>query len=207
MQAIEAVDEFIYLGSKLTSDCCCTSDVLRRIGIASSAMNDLSRVSSHEKLSLRTTLRIYATCVLLTIALYGSEAWTLLKQEPCRLEAIHTQNQRRTLNIKWLDFVRNTTVTSKTGLESIATIITRLRTALFGHVARLDNNVPANRTLDLTTNVRNSHHPDPSWKRPRGRPQQTWLHQIELKPSNLRSAWDAAVLRGHGQCQRDVCLV
>ena len=40
-----------------------------------------------------------------------------------------------------------------TGLESITTIITRRRTALFGHVARLDNNVPANRALDLAISM------------------------------------------------------
>ena len=113
------------------------------------------------------------------------------------------RNQRRILSIKWSDFVRNAAVTSMTGLESITTIIARRRTALFGHVARLDNNVPANRALDLAINVRNGHPPDPSWVRPRGRPRQTWLHQIESKPSDLRSAWDAAVLRGHGQCRRD----
>ena len=58
-QTIEAVNEFIYLGSKLTSNGRCTPDVMRRIGIASSAMNDLSRVWSQKKLSLRTKLRIY----------------------------------------------------------------------------------------------------------------------------------------------------
>ena len=120
-----------------------------------------------------------------------------------RLLHVHMRNQRRILNIKWSDFVRNTTVTSKTGLESITTIITRRRTALFGHVARLGSNVPANRALDLAINVRNGLPPDPTWKRPRGRPRQTWLHQIESKPSDLRSAWDAAVLRGHGPCRRD----
>ena len=93
-----------------------------------------------------------------------------------------------------------------TGLESITTINTRRRTALFGHVARLENNVPANRALDLAINVRNGHPPDPSLMRPRGRPRQTWLHQIESKPSDLRSAWDAAVLRGLGQCRRDGLL-
>ena len=201
-QAIEAVDEFIYLGSKLTSDGRCTPDVLRRIGIASSAMNDLSCVWSQKELSLRTKLHIYTICVL-PIALYGSEVWTLLKPDLCRLEAFHMRNQRRILSIKWSDFVRNAAVTSMTGLESITTIITRRRTALFGHVARLDNNVPANRALDLAINVRNGHPPDPSRMRPRGRPRQTWLLQIESKPSDLRSAWDAAVLRGHGQCRRD----
>ena len=69
--------------------------------------------------------------------------------------------------------LRSATVTSMTGLESITTIITRRRTALFGHVARLDNNVPANRALDLAINVRNGHPPDPSWMRPRGRPRST----------------------------------
>ena len=163
---IEAVDEFIYLGSKLTSDGRCTPDVLRRIGIASSAMNDLCRVWLQKKFSVRKKLRIYTTCVL-PIALYGSEVWTLLNQDLCHLEAFHIRNQRR---IKWSDFVRNATVTSMTGLESITTIITRRRTALFGHVARLDNNVPANRALDLAIIVRNGHPPDPSWMRPRGRP-------------------------------------
>jgi hypothetical protein len=58
--------------------------------------------------------------------------------------------------------VRNATVTSMTGLESITTIITHRRIALFGHVASLDKKRPSS---------------DPSWKRPRRRPQQTWLHQ------------------------------
>ena len=104
-QTIEAVDESIYLGSKLTSDGRCTPDVLRRIGIASSAMNDLSRVWSQKKLSLRTKLCIYTTCVL-PIALYGSQVWTLLKPDLCRLEAFHMRNQRRILSIKWSDFLR-----------------------------------------------------------------------------------------------------
>ena len=113
------------------------------------------------------------------------------------------RSQRRILNIKWSDFVKNTTVTSKTRLESIATIITRRRSALFAHVARLGHGVPANRALDLTIYVRNGLPPDPTWKRPSGSPQQTWLYHIEPKPLDLRSAWNAAVLRGHGGCRCD----
>ena len=77
-QTVEAVDEFIYLSSKLTSDGRCTPDILRRIGIASAAMNDLNSVGAQKKISISTKLRIYSTCVL-PIALYGSEVWTLLK--------------------------------------------------------------------------------------------------------------------------------
>ena len=94
------------------------------------------------------------------------------------LEAFHMRNQRRILSIKWSDFVRNATVTSMTGLESIATIITRRRTALFGHIARLDNNVPANRALDLAINIRNGH--------PRPRP--TMDAQSRSTTANLASS-------------------
>ena len=72
------------------------------------------------------------------------------------------RNQRHILDIKWSDFVPNTTATWKTGLERFTTIITRRRTALFDHVTRLDNNVPANRALDLAINVRNGSPPSPA---------------------------------------------
>ena len=140
-------------------------------------MSDLSRVWSQKKLSLWIKLRICAVLRPFICAIRGASL-AANSLTSCVIRA----------------------VTSMTGLESIATIITRRRTALFGH---LDNIVPANRALDLAINVRNCHPQDPSWKRPRGRPRQTWLHQIESKPSDLRSALDAAVLRGHGQCRRD----
>ena len=71
-QTVEAVNEFIYLGCKLTSDGRCTPDILRRIGIASASMNNLNRVWAQKKISMSTKLLIYSTCVL-PIALYGSE--------------------------------------------------------------------------------------------------------------------------------------
>uniref|UniRef100_H3BCX3 Reverse transcriptase domain-containing protein n=1 Tax=Latimeria chalumnae TaxID=7897 RepID=H3BCX3_LATCH len=43
-QTVEAVDNFIYLGSKLLSNGYSESDMLRRIGIAAAAMKDLHRV-------------------------------------------------------------------------------------------------------------------------------------------------------------------
>uniref|UniRef100_H3ABK1 Reverse transcriptase domain-containing protein n=1 Tax=Latimeria chalumnae TaxID=7897 RepID=H3ABK1_LATCH len=43
-QTVEAVDDFIYLGSKLSSNGYSEPDMLRRIGIAASAMKDLHKV-------------------------------------------------------------------------------------------------------------------------------------------------------------------
>ena len=42
--AVEAVDEFVYLGSLQTSDGRCLPDITRRIGLAAYAICDLSRM-------------------------------------------------------------------------------------------------------------------------------------------------------------------
>jgi len=51
--------------------------------------------------------------------------------------------QRRILEIRWHDFVRNSEVSLRTGLAPVSDRITRGRNAIFGHVARLPENIPA----------------------------------------------------------------
>ena len=65
-QQVEHVDQFCYLGSVIDLEVSgrCRPDILRRIGIASSSMNSVSRVWSQSKLSLATKLRIYETCIV-----------------------------------------------------------------------------------------------------------------------------------------------
>lgn len=51
-------DDFIYLGSKLSSNDCSQLDILRRTGLAASAMKDLNRVWSQKKVKLYTKVWI-----------------------------------------------------------------------------------------------------------------------------------------------------
>jgi len=62
--------------------------------------------------------------------------------------------QRRILSVKWYDRVRNTEVSSLTGLESISAIISRRRSSLFSHVVKLATDTPVNRARSLTVDVR-----------------------------------------------------
>ena len=101
----------------------------------------------------------------------------LLKRDIARLEAFHMRCQRRLLNIRWYDFIRNAKVSTTTGLEYIADTVARRRSALFGHIARMDSTVPASRPMSIGVDVRNGIFPAADWKRPRGRPRTTWLHQ------------------------------
>jgi len=65
--------------------------------------------------------------------------------------------------------------------KSIQSIVRRRRLSLFGHVARMPDNVLAKAVLCVATvacNVRDGVPPSPNWRRSRGCPPITWLHQI-----------------------------
>ena len=128
-------------------------------------------------LSLATKCRLYSSCIL-AVLLYACETWTLTKSDWKRLESFHLRCQRRILGIKWSDFTMNAKVYTRSGLQSIQSIVRQRRLSLFGHVARMPDNVPAKAVLRVACNVRDGVPPFPNWRRSRGRPSITWLHQI-----------------------------
>jgi len=107
--------------------------------------------------------------------------------------------QRRILSVKWYDRVRNTEVSSLTGLESMSTIISRRRSSLFGHVVRLATDTPTNRALSLTVDVRHGSRLSRCWKRPRGRPRDGWLTQLTQDGSSIDELWAAADDMGYSR--------
>jgi len=71
---VEVTDKFVYLGSTVDSTGYSNTDILRRIGLASSVtsvIGQLDRVWRQNRLSLATKLRIYTTCVL-AVGLHGA---------------------------------------------------------------------------------------------------------------------------------------
>ena len=190
---VESVEEFIYLGSKISSTGYCTSEVLRRIALAAGAMNSLGRVWRQKRLQLSTKLRIYESCVA-AILLYCAETWTLLKSDIDRLQAFHMRCLRQIIGVKWYDHVTNDAVRATTCAEDIGDRIKRRRLALFGHTVRLGPGVPAHDALRVSVDVRNGVPPDSSWKRPRGRPRNTWVDaiQCDIGTTTLDDAWKLA---------------
>jgi len=94
--------EFTYLGFVQSTTGRCQPDIIRRIGIASTAMHSMNKVWRQTRLQLQTKLRLYQTCIL-SILLYCSETWTLLQEDLRKLEAFHVRSQRMILGIRWHD--------------------------------------------------------------------------------------------------------
>ena len=69
----------------------------------------------------------------------------------------------------------------------------------FGHVARLDDNTPANKAVQLHVNTSLSWPLDRTWRCPPGRPWKKWLDQLRDDCTcPIADFWRRAVGRGHG---------
>ena len=194
-EVVQAVESFIYLGSTIHSSGYCEPEMRRRIGMAGSTLNQLDRVWRQRRLRLATKLRIYQACVL-SVLLYGSETWVMLKEDQRRIQAFHMSCQGRLLGIIWYHRVTNEEVARRTGLQSIMEIIQDKQLRFFGHVRRMDPRTPAHQALHLAVRFADGWRPDNTWRRPVGRPRHTWVKQLcswsGLTPSE---AWEAAADR------------
>ena len=86
----------------------------------------------------------------------ASETWTLTSADPKSLEAFHMKCQRRMLRISWRQFVRSSEISALTGLPAINDVTRHRRIAVFGHIARLQDNTPAHEALYSLTSTSHS---------------------------------------------------
>jgi hypothetical protein len=136
---VEAVDHFVYLGSKISSSASMEAEITSRIGKASGTFARLSsRVWDNPKLSIKTKAAIYRACVCSTL-LYGSETWTLSKANEKKLNTFHFRCLRRILHITWQHKISNEEVLKRTGLTTMYTTLSQYRLRWLGHVRRMED--------------------------------------------------------------------
>jgi len=128
-----------------------------------------------------------------------SDPCVLLSAHVETRDAFHQKCPRQLLGIRRYDRVRNDEVLQRTGLTSLYHLLSRRRISLFGHVARLDDDTPANMALRLHINISLNRPPDRTWRRPPGRPRNKWLDQVRHDSTRpIGDLWRRAVDRGYG---------
>ena len=171
---VEVTDKFVYLGSQVSSDCSSDSEVSRRLNCARSAFGRLSQVWRSRKIRSSTKFRILNTCVL-PVLLYGCESWCLPVAISRRLDAFHRSCLRHILGIRWFHHTTNEEVYARSGNPTrLSTVIRQRRLRLLGHIARSVPAIPAKRAIEASARP-----PPRGWRRPRGRPRQTWVSQVQ----------------------------
>ena len=142
-------------------------------------------------------VHVYQVLVM-SVLLYVAETWTLLTANLRSLEAFHMRCQRQILGIRSTDHISNVSVSSHTGLASVGKQIASHRVTIFGHIARLGEEVPAYQAVHAHVNLSLGRLPDRDWKCRPGRPNNRWVDEIRNDTSNLPSTlWRSTILRVH----------
>jgi len=77
------------------------------------------------------------------------------------LEDFHMKCQRQILGIRWSDFVSNGDVQARTDLAPLGEILAARRISVFGHILRLESDVPAHMALRRYIDLSVGHPPGP----------------------------------------------
>lgn len=168
---IEVLESFTYLGSVVHKNAGSGHDVIRRIGLAYGIMDSLNKsIWRCRYLCRRTKIRVFKSLVL-PVLLYGCETWTLNTDLERRLNVFGSRCLRRIMGYRWDDFVSNERLYHETESRPVISIVRERQLRLYGHVARFPDVDPTHRVLSTRDN--------PEWRRPRGRPRNSWLRKVD----------------------------
>ena len=82
---MEAVSDFIFLGSKITADGDCSHEIKRRLLLGKKVMTNLDRMLKSRDITLPTKVCLVKAMVF-PVVMYGCESWTVKKAERQRIE-------------------------------------------------------------------------------------------------------------------------
>ncbi|KAG1715012.1 Multidrug resistance-associated protein 4 [Nymphon striatum] len=135
---LEQVRQYKYLGSILDDEGKCTKDVKARIAMAKQAFMKRKELLI-KNISLYLKKRLVKSLIW-SVALYGSETWTIRVDERSKLEAFEMWVWRNILKIKWSDKISNEDVLKLVDEERamMGTIHKRQRKWI-GHILRSEN--------------------------------------------------------------------
>ena len=81
-ETVETVSDFIFLGSKITTDGDCSHEIKKRLLLGRKVMTNLDSIFKSRDITLPTKVRLVKAMVF-PVVMYGYESWTMKKAE-CR---------------------------------------------------------------------------------------------------------------------------
>ena len=79
-ETVETVADFIFLGSKITTDGDCSHEIKRRLLLGRKVMTNLDSILKSRDITLPTKVPLVKAMVF-PVVMYGCESWTVKKAE------------------------------------------------------------------------------------------------------------------------------
>ena len=99
-EIVETVSDFIFLGSKITTDGDCSHEIKRRLLLGRKIMTDLDSILKSRDITLSTKVHV-VKAMFFPLVMYRCESWTLKKAECRRIDAFELWCWRRLLRVPW----------------------------------------------------------------------------------------------------------
>ena len=99
-ETVETVADFIFLGSKITSDGDCSHEIIRHLLLGRKVMTNVDSIFKSRDITLPTKVLLVKATVF-PVVMYGCESWTVKKAEHRRIDAFELWCWRRLLRVSW----------------------------------------------------------------------------------------------------------
>ena len=96
----ETVSDFIFLGSKITTDADCSHEIKRRLLLGRKVMTNLDSILKSRDITLPTKASLVKAMVF-PVVMNGCESWTVKKAEHQRIDAFELWCWRRLSRVPW----------------------------------------------------------------------------------------------------------
>ena len=134
---METVTDFIFLGSRITSDGDCNHEIKRRLLLGRKDMTNLDSILKSRDITLPTNVHLVKAMVF-TVVMYGCESWAIKKAEPRRIDAFELWCWRL-LRVPWTARRSNQSVLKEISPEySLEGLMLKLKLQYFYLMRRTD---------------------------------------------------------------------
>ena len=147
---MEIVTDFIFLGSKITTDSDCSHEIKRRLLLGRKAVTNLDSVLKSRDITLPTNVHIVKAMVFLVV-MYGCESWTIKKAEHQRIDAFELWCWRRLFRVSWTVRRSNQSILKEINPEySLEGLMLKLKLQYLGYLMSRADSLGKTLTLGKT---------------------------------------------------------
>ena len=130
----ETVSDFIFGGSKITTDGDCSHEIKRRLVLERKVMTNIDSILKSRHITLPTKVRLVKVMVF-PVVMYECESWTVKKAECQRIDAFELWCWRRLLRVPWTARRSNQSIPKEISPGcSLEGLMLKLKLQYFGHL-------------------------------------------------------------------------
>ena len=133
-ETVEAVSDFILLGSEITADGDCSHEIKRHLLLGRKVMTNRDSILKSRDITLPTKVCLIKAIVF-PVVMYGCESWTVKKAENQRIDAFELWCWRRLLRVPWTARRSNQSILKEISPRIyLEEMMLKLKLQYFGHL-------------------------------------------------------------------------